>query len=74
MAQIYQPFPGFGFDAEILALAKTMGYRIKEIPVVWIDHAVGSTVKATTYLHVLWETVQIRLWLWFGRYPIAKIT
>ncbi len=29
--------PGFGFDVEVLVLARALGYRIAEIPVVWCD-------------------------------------
>lgn len=35
---------GFGFDVEALALADTLGYRIKECPVEWND-AAGSKVQ-----------------------------
>ena len=33
----------FGFDVEILWLARKLGYRVAEIPVTWIDHS-GSKV------------------------------
>jgi dolichyl-phosphate beta-glucosyltransferase len=29
--------PGFGFDVEVLVLARALGYRVAEIPVVWCD-------------------------------------
>ncbi len=29
--------PGFGFDVEVLVLARALGYRAVEIPVVWCD-------------------------------------
>lgn len=29
--------PGFGFDVEVLALGRELGYRVVEIPVVWCD-------------------------------------
>lgn len=60
---------GFGFDVEALSLAKNLGYRIKEIPVHWVNGA-GSKVKASAYLKVLFETFKIRLWLWTRKYPI----
>lgn len=58
---------GWGFDVEILALARKMGYRIKEIPVHWVNE-IHSHVKASAYLKVLWETLTIRWWLWTGKY------
>lgn len=63
---------GFGFDVEILALAKKFGFRIKEIPVVWVND-VRSKVKASTYLKVLLETIKIRLWLWLKKYDDKKV-
>lgn len=58
---------GWGFDVEILALAKKFGYRIKEIPAHWVNDT-RSTVPASAYLKTLWETFKIRWWLWTGKY------
>lgn len=60
---------GWGFDVEILALAKKMGYKIKEIPVHWVNDT-RSHVKPSAYLKVLWETCKIRWWLSRGRYGL----
>jgi len=59
--------PGWGFDVEALAIAKKLGYPIKEIPVVWVNDP-NSRVQAVTYLKFLLETVKIRWWLWTGKY------
>ncbi len=58
---------GFGFDVEILVLAMKMGYKIKEIPVHWVNDP-GSKVSASSYLKVLFETCRIRWYLWTGAY------
>jgi len=34
-----QRLDGFGFDVEILAIARRLGFRIAEVPVRWIDSA-----------------------------------
>ena len=34
---------GFGFDVELLLLAQRRGYRIKEVPINWVDQP-GSKV------------------------------
>jgi dolichyl-phosphate beta-glucosyltransferase len=60
---------GWGFDVEILALAKASRYRIKEIPVHWVND-LSSHIGLSAYLQVLIETVTIRLWLWRGKYPL----
>ncbi|MDP3947313.1 MAG: glycosyltransferase family 2 protein [bacterium] len=61
----------WGFDIEILSLAKALGYRVKEIPVVWVNDPF-SHLKLTGYLQVLWETVKIRWWLSRGKYPLRR--
>lgn len=61
----------WAFDVEILALAKEMGYKIKEIPVVWVNNPF-SRVKASAYLQVLWEVSKIRYWLIMKKYKIEK--
>ena len=62
---------GWGFDVEILALARRMGYTIKEIPVHWVNDT-RSHVKASTYLKVLGETCTIRWRLWRGQYALGS--
>lgn len=58
---------GWGFDVEILSLAKHEGRKIKEIPVHWVND-LRSHVGLSAYLKVLAETIKIRLWLWRGQY------
>jgi dolichyl-phosphate beta-glucosyltransferase len=60
---------GWGFDVEVLALAKKLGYGIKEVPVHWVND-VRSTVKASAYLTTLLDTLKIRWWLWIDKYKI----
>lgn len=50
----------FGFDVEILYIAKMLGYRTAEIPVRW-NHAEGSKVSMLTGLHAFGELSQIRV-------------
>jgi glycosyltransferase involved in cell wall biosynthesis len=61
--------PGWGFDIEILSLAKTLGYKIKEIPVRWVNKE-GSTVKPSAYLKVFVENLTIRYWLLTDQYGL----
>ncbi|OHB22300.1 MAG: hypothetical protein A2939_04535 [Parcubacteria group bacterium RIFCSPLOWO2_01_FULL_48_18] len=61
---------GWGFDAEALALARRLGYRIKEIPVVWVNDP-RSHVTFSGYLGTLWEVAKVRYNLWFNRYNIS---
>jgi glycosyltransferase involved in cell wall biosynthesis len=59
----------WGFDIEALALAKHLGFRMKEIPVHWINNPF-SHVRASAYLQVLLETCKIRWWLWTSSYKL----
>lgn len=62
---------GWGFDVEILALAKKLDFKIKEVPVVW-KNDLASTVGASAYVKVLIEVLKIRWWLWTGVYDFKK--
>src|SRR3989344_497435 len=61
----------WGFDVEVLALAKKIGYKIKEIPIVWVNNPF-SNVKTSAYLQVLWEVVKIKYWLIMNKYNLKK--
>ena len=49
----------FGFDVEILYIAKKHGFEIAEVPVRW-NHAEGSKVGMLTGLHAFGELAQVR--------------
>jgi len=61
----------WGFDAEILALARALNYKIKEAPIYWMNHP-QSHVGWSSYFQVLMEVVKIRWWLWKNEYKILK--
>ena len=50
---------GWGFDVEMLALARLRGYRIKEVPVVRWNNAPDSKVNFWAYPQVLMQTLQV---------------
>ena len=57
----------WGFDVEALALARKFSYRIKEIPVTWIND-LESKVTAGGFISTLTDVFKIRWNLWFDRY------
>lgn len=59
---------GFGFDVEVLVLARKFGYRIKEIPINWKNDIVHSKVGLKSYFQVLAETIKIKRNLLTGKY------
>jgi len=59
---------GWGFDIEVLALARKYGYKIKETPIIWKNDMLHSKVTLKAYFQVLMETVKIRWNLITGAY------
>ena len=59
---------GWGFDVEVLALARKFGYKIKEVPINWKNDIIHSKVTLKAYFQVLMETVQVRWNLITRRY------
>ena len=58
---------GFGFDVEVLAIARRLGYRIAEVPVRWKnddDSRVSFARGALAFL----DPLRVRLAIWRGRY------
>ena len=49
---------GWGFDVELLALARKYGYKIKEVPIVW-KNAPDSKVNIWAYPKTLLQTLKI---------------
>ena len=60
---------GWGFDVESLALARALGYQIKEMPVHWVNDP-RTHVSWKSYFQVFWETIKVRWWLWRRAYRI----
>jgi dolichyl-phosphate beta-glucosyltransferase len=65
----------FGFDFEMLVLAKKLGFGIKQMPVRWVHEAEGSTVKLfgpNGYIQVLIDLAKTRWRLMTGQYRIGE--
>ena len=59
----------FGFDMEMLALARKFGYKIKEVPVKWHNTPnTESHPRLSAYIQVLLDTLRIKRDLLLGRY------
>ena len=57
----------WAFDVEVLAIARLLGFRIKEVPIYWVND-LESHVKLSGMIKMLWEVWQVRLNLWGGKY------
>ena len=51
---------GWTFDVEILILAKQMGYKIKEIPVIWVNDP-DSKVKFNSIIEMAIGLLKLKL-------------
>lgn len=58
---------GWGFDIEVLALARALNYKIGIVPAHWVNKP-GSHVRLLSYLQVLSDTVKTRRGLSRGKY------
>lgn len=65
----------FGFDFELLILAKKMGFIIRQLPVHWVHEDEGSTVKLfgpNGYFRVLRDLFATKFRLVTGRYKLSN--
>ena len=64
----------FGFDFELIIIAKALGFKIKQMPVRWLNEE-GSTVSLTGpngFIQVLIDLFKTKLRLIGGKYNIKK--
>lgn len=67
-----QRLDGFGFDAEVLWLARRLGYEIAEIPIVWRDDRRSNVRLVRDSGGMLLDLGRIRLNGWAGRYHLTR--
>jgi glycosyltransferase involved in cell wall biosynthesis len=63
----YLTIDRWGFDVELLAVARQRGLKVAERPIRWINDP-NSKVSPSAYLEVLKEVVQVRINIWKGVY------
>ena len=51
----------FGFDVEVLCLAENMGYKVKEVPVVWINSEETKVSAVKDSLDMFLDLIRIRM-------------
>lgn len=55
----WQTIDGWGFDFEILFIAKKQGFKIREVPITWMNDG-KSKVKFTAYLFTLIDLLRVK--------------
>jgi dolichyl-phosphate beta-glucosyltransferase len=60
---------GWGFDIEVLALARALNYKIGIIPVRWVNDT-RTHFLFSDYLGILWDTLKVRYDLLTGNYRL----
>jgi dolichyl-phosphate beta-glucosyltransferase len=67
-----QRLDGFGFDAEVLWLARRLGYRVAEVPIVWRDGERSKVRLLRDSGGMLLDLGRVRLNGWAGRYALRR--
>ena len=62
-----QRIDGFGFDVEVLYLARRAGFVVRQVPVMWIYHR-SSKVTMSTGLSGFVDIARVRWHVWSGAY------
>lgn len=68
----YVTIPGWGFDMEVLTVARLHGYGIKEVGVLWREQG-GSHVPLAAYAQSLLDLFKIKFYAITGKYSKKKI-
>lgn len=63
-----QRIDGFCFDVEVLLAARRLGYRVREVPVVWADSARSSVHIVRAPLAMFADLLRICMRDWRGEY------
>lgn len=61
----------WAIDAEALAIAKVFGYKIKEVPITWVNDT-RSRVALKAYIGTLLDVLKVRIWLWTDSYKLRE--
>jgi dolichyl-phosphate beta-glucosyltransferase len=63
-----QTISGFGFDVELLYLARKRGYAVREVPVTWVYRASSRVDPVRDTVRMFGDILRVRLNDWRGRY------
>lgn len=58
----------WGFDAEVIFLATKFNFKIREVPVIWLNDPYSRVSSFQASIYTLWELTKIKLNNFFGIY------
>jgi dolichol-phosphate mannosyltransferase len=59
---------GYAFQIEMSVRAWRKGFKLREIPIVFVDRTVGeSKMNRAIVREAVWKVPRLRLMAWFGR-------
>jgi len=67
-----QKLNGFCFDVEVLSIAKKLSYKIKDVPVVWVNRADSRVRICCDSLRMFRDLFKIKLKMLRGSYDVSK--
>ena len=65
-----QTINGFSFDVEVLYIAGKFGYKIKEVPIRWLNRKESKVNPIIHSLQMMIDLIRIRIRGWKGAYEI----
>jgi dolichyl-phosphate beta-glucosyltransferase len=68
----YQRIDAFSFDVEMILIARRLGFRVKDVPVLWINSRESKVHLVKDSFHMLLDLFRIKLYDVLGFYPKAS--
>ncbi|MBQ9338744.1 MAG: polyprenol monophosphomannose synthase [Paludibacteraceae bacterium] len=66
-------FKGYAFQIEMKFTAYKCGFKIKEVPIIFINRILGtSKMSGGIFSEALWGVVRLKISSWFRKYPQKK--
>ena len=64
----HQKFERFSFDTEVLYIAKLKGFRVKEVPITWVNSLNSRVNPVTDSIHMFIDIFRLKYYVYKGTY------
>ena len=66
-------FKGYAFQIEMKFTTYKCGFKIKEVPVIFVNRVLGtSKMSGGIFSEALFGVIRLKIGSWFRKYPKAK--